>query len=209
MNATRASDISKGVRIEVITIIWMVIEMAISIGAGIAARSVLLTAFGLDSMIELVSGAILLWRLSVESKGKDPKGVEQAEHQATRVVAVTLGLLCAYVLISSVYGLFSHSKPESSIIGIGVSAAALVIMPFLAVTKRRISKRIDSAALAGDAANSITCATMAGTVLVGLVLNTLFGWWWAEYIATLVFLAWLIKETMEVFAEVRDKNKGN
>ena len=209
MNATRASDISKGVRIEVITIIWMVIEMAISIGAGIAARSVLLTAFGLDSMIELVSGAILLWRLSVESKGKDPKGVEQAEHQATRVVAVTLGFLCAYVLISSVYGLFSHSKPESSIIGIGVSAAALVIMPFLAVTKRRISKRIDSAALAGDAANSITCATMAGTVLVGLVLNTLFGWWWAEYIATLVFLAWLIKETMEVFAEVRNKNKGN
>jgi divalent metal cation (Fe/Co/Zn/Cd) transporter len=207
MNTTRASDIRMGVRIEVITIIWMVIEMAVSIGAGIAARSVLLIAFGLDSLIELVSGSILLWRLSVESRGGNLKSVERSERRATWVVAVTLGLLCAYVLVSSIYGLLTHSKPESSVIGISVSAAALVIMPYLAVNKRRISKRIDSAALAGDATNSITCATMAGTVLVGLVLNTLFGLWWAEYIAALVFLVWLTKETLEVFEETRAEKK--
>lgn len=200
---TRATDIRMGVQIEIITIIWMVIEMVVSVGAGIAAKSILLTAFGLDSLIELVSGSILLWRLSIESRGGDLKSVERSERQATWVVAVSLVLLCAYVLISSVYGLFSHSKPESSVIGIGVSAAALFIMPFLAVSKRRISKRIDSAALAGDATNSITCATMAGTVLVGLVLNTLFGLWWAEYIAALIFLIWLIQETREVFEEAR------
>jgi len=207
MNATRTSDIRIGVRIEIITIIWMVIEMAVSIGAGIAARSVLLTAFGLDSLIELVSGSILLWRLSVESQGGDLKSVERAERRATWIVAVTLGLLCVYVLISSVYGLLTHAKPESSIFGIGVSAAALVIMPYLAVTKRRISKRIESAALAADATNSITCATMAGTVLAGLVLNTLFGLWWAEFIAALVFLVWLVRETWEVFEEAREENK--
>ncbi len=207
MNTTRSSDIRLGVRIEIITIVWMVIEMAVSIGAGIAARSVLLTAFGLDSLIELVGGSILLWRLSVESRGGDLKSVERAERRATWVVAVTLGFLCAYVLISSVFGLLTHAKPESSIIGIFVSAAALLIMPYLAVNKRHISKRIDSAALAADATNSITCATMAGTVLVGLVLNTLFGLWWAEYIAALVFLVWLIKETLEVFEEVRGEKE--
>jgi divalent metal cation (Fe/Co/Zn/Cd) transporter len=196
-----------GVRIEFITIIWMVIEMAVSIGAGIAARSVLLTAFGLDSLIELVSGTILLWRLSVESRGEAIKSVKRAERRATRIVAVTLGLLCVYVFISSVYGLLTHAKPESSVIGIGVSAAALVIMPYLAVTKRRISKRIDSDALAADAANSITCASMAGTVLAGLVLNRLFGLWWVEYLAALLFLVWLIRETLEAFEEAREEKK--
>jgi divalent metal cation (Fe/Co/Zn/Cd) transporter len=207
MDITRTSDIRKGLQIEIITILWMVIEMAVAIVAGIAARSVLLTAFGLDSLIELVSGSILLWRLSVENLGGNLKSVVRAEQRATRVVAISLGLLCVYVLISSVYGLLQHSRPESSVIGIGVSAAALLIMPYLAITKRRISKRIDSAALAGDAANSITCATMAATVLAGLALNALFGFWWAEHVAALIFLIWLIRETREVFVETRTENK--
>ncbi len=206
MNATRASDLLIGVRIEIITIIWMVVEMAVSIGAGIAARSVLLTAFGVDSLIELVSGSILLWRLSVESRGGSPERLERVEHRATQVVAISLGLLCAYVLISSVDGLMTHAKPDSSVLGMGVSAAALLIMPYLAVSKRRISKRIHSAALAGDAANSITCATMAGTVLAGLVLNSLFNLWWVEYVAALIFLIWLIKETREVIREAREQS---
>ncbi len=197
-----------GVRIEVVTILWMVIEMTVSIGAGIAARSVLLTAFGVDSLIELVSGSILLWRLSVEQRGGDLVNVKRAERRAAWVVAASLALLCAYVLISSVYLLLTHSQPESSVIGIGISAAALLIMPWLAVSKRKIAKRINSAALAGDAANSLTCAYMAGTVLAGLIFNILFGLWWVEYIAALVFLVWLFRETLEVFAEAReDKNE--
>jgi divalent metal cation (Fe/Co/Zn/Cd) transporter len=205
MDATRASDVKMGVRIEVITILWMVVEMTVSIGAGIAAGSVLLTAFGVDSLIELVSGAILLWRLSTENRGGDLGSVRRAEHRAAWVVAARLSLLCAYVLISSVYLLFIHAKPESSLVGIGISAAALLIMPWLAVSKRRISKRINSAALAGDSANSLTCAYMAATVLVGLVLNALFGLWWIEYAAALVFLAWLVMETREVFIEAREE----
>jgi divalent metal cation (Fe/Co/Zn/Cd) transporter len=205
MDSTRTTDLKMGVRIEVITILWMVVEMSVSIGAGIAARSVLLTAFGVDSLIELVSGSILLWRLSTENRGEDLGSVRQAERRAAWVVAVSLSLLCAYVLISSVYLLLTHAKPESSVIGIGISAAALLIMPWLAVSKRRISKRINSAALAGDSANSMTCAYMAATVLVGLVFNTLFGLWWVEYVAALVFLVWLVLETREVFAEAREE----
>ncbi len=207
MDSNRTTDLKMGVRIEVITILWMVVEMSVSIGAGIAARSVLLTAFGVDSLIELVSGSILLWRLSTENRGEDLGSVRQAERRAAWVVAVSLSMLCVYVLISSVYLLLTHAKPESSVIGIGISAAALLIMPWLAVSKRRISKRINSAALAGDSANSMTCAYMAATVLVGLVFSTLFGLWWVEYVAALVFLVWLVLETREVFAEAREETR--
>lgn|GEM_PF-642353 len=175
--------------------------MAVAIGAGIAAGSLLLTAFGIDSLIELISGGILLWRLRVESRGGDMAQIEQAERRAAWVVAITLGLLCVYVLITAVYSLLVRSKPESSLLGMGASAAAVLIMPFLAVAERRVSSRIQSVALAGDAINSITCAYMAGTVLVGLALNALWGWWWVEDIAALLFLIWLMRETWEAFEE--------
>jgi len=203
VDTTRAAGIRSGIRIEIITVIWMTIEMAVAIFAGILAGSILLTAFGIDSLIELISGGILLWRLQVESRGGEMAQVQQAERRAAWVVATSLGLLCVYVLISAVYSLLTRSKPEGSILGIGVSAAALLIMPYLAVTKRRISGRIKSEALAVDAVNSVTCAYMAGTVLLGLALNTIFGWWWIEYIAALLFLIWLLRETWEAFEEAK------
>lgn len=204
MSAARVDELRAGVRIEVITVIWMVIEAAVSLGAGIVAGSILLTAFGLDSVIELISGSVLLWRLSVESWGGEAERVERVERIATWVVAVTLALLCIYVLVSSVYGLATHARPENSPVGIAVSIAAVVVMPYLAFRKRRIAERVESEALEGDAAESITCAYMAGTVLVGLVLNALFHWWWAEDVAALVFLFWLGRETWEAFEEVRE-----
>jgi divalent metal cation (Fe/Co/Zn/Cd) transporter len=202
MDKIHTNDIRAGVRIEIITIAWMVIEMAVSIGAGIAARSVLLVAFGLDSLIELVSGGMLLWRLNVESRGGDVERVEQAEKRAERVVAVTLALLSVYVLVSAVYGLIAHTTPENSPLGIAVAAGAVLAMPYLAMVKRRIAGRIHSQALAGDAVNSITCAYMAGTVLLGLALFALFGWWWVDKAAALVFLYWLGRETLEMWEEV-------
>ena len=98
-------------------------------------------------------------------------------------------------------------RPESSALGIGVSAAAVLFMPYLAFSKRRIASRIHSQALNSDAANSITCAYMAGTVLLGLALNALFGWWWAEHAAALLFLVWLLWETWESFEEARSEHK--
>jgi divalent metal cation (Fe/Co/Zn/Cd) transporter len=206
MESTPVSAVKQGVRIEVVTIIWMLIEMIISVSAGLAAHSLLLTAFGVDSLIELVSGGILLRRLQMQISEGDLDRVKRAEQRAAWIVAVSLGLLCVYVLISSIHGLLAHSIPDSSPVGILVSAIAMLIMPYLAVTKRRISRIMNSDALAGDAVNSITCAYMAGTVLVGLLLNSLFGWWWSEYAAALVFLLWLVRETLETFEEAR---KGN
>lgn len=204
VDATRIADVRRGVRIEVVTVLWMVIEAAVSIGAGIVAHSILLTAFGIDSVIELISGGVLLWRLSAEVGGGDVERVERIEHRATWLVAITLALLCVYVLVTSIYGLVTQAKPESSLVGIAVSLAAVVIMPWLGISKRRIAGRIDSDALRGDAAETFTCAYMAATVLVGLALNALFHWWWAEYIAALVFLFWLAGETREAFEEARE-----
>jgi len=205
MNTTRAIEVRSGIQIEMITIIWMIIEMIVSVSAGIAAGNILLTAFGIDSLIELVSGGILLWRLKVESRGGDVDRVERAEHRAAWIVAVTLGMLCAYVFISAVYGLVVHAKPENTVLGIGISAAAVLIMPYLVIVKRRVSNRIHSEALAGDAVNSITCAYMASTVLIGLALNALFSWWWIEYVAALLFLVWLVRETLEAVEEARSE----
>ncbi len=201
MNTNRVADVRLGVRIEVISLAWMVVEMVVSIGAGIAAGSVLLAAFGVDSLLEIISGAVLLWRLWVEARGGDLELVEKTEHRATWIVAVTLALLSIYVLVTAVLSLLTQSKPESSPLGIAVSAAALLFMPYLAFTKRRIARRIGSDALAGDAAESITCAYMAATVLGGLLLNALFGWWWIEDVAALLFLVWLVRETWETFEE--------
>ena len=202
--AIRVAAVRSGVRIEIVTVVWMVIEAAVALGAGIVARSILLTAFGLDSLIELVSGSVLLWRLSVETRGGNAERVEGVERTATWVVAISLTLLCLYVLGSAIYGLTVQSRPDSSAAGIAVSFAAVIVMPYLAFRKRRIAGRIDSDALRGDAAESLTCGYMAATVLVGLALNALFHWWWAEDVAALAFLVWLALETREAFEEARE-----
>jgi divalent metal cation (Fe/Co/Zn/Cd) transporter len=203
LQANRAVQVRAGVRIEIFTVIWMVVEAAVSIGAGILAGSALLTAFGLDSVIELVSGAILLWRLLIEARGEDAEHIEQAERRAAWVVSVALALLCLYVLVTAILGLVLRSHPEGSPLGIAISAAAVLVMPWLWFTKRRIATRISSGALGGDAASSLTCGYMAGAVLVGVLLNALFHWWWAEDVAALVFLFFLIAETREAQEEAR------
>jgi divalent metal cation (Fe/Co/Zn/Cd) transporter len=201
----RARELAAGVRFEIITVAWMVVEAVVSIGAGIVAHSFLLTAFGLDSLIELVSGGILLWRLSLDSRGEEVERVERAEHRAEWFVAVSLGLLCLYVLGTAIFGLAARSRPDSSPAGILVSLVAVIVMPYLGVSKRRVAARIESDALKGDAAESFTCAYMAGTVLVGLVLDALLHWWWAEDLAALGFLFWLAGETREALEDARER----
>jgi divalent metal cation (Fe/Co/Zn/Cd) transporter len=206
VQAKRVAQVRIGVRVEVFTVLWMVVEAVVSIAAGVLAHSGLLVAFGIDSVIELVSGAILLWRLSVEARGEETGHIERAEQRAAWVVAVSLVLLCVYVLATAAYGLITRSRPESSLVGVAVSIAALIVMPVLGVTKRRIASRIDSSALRGDAASSFTCGYMAGAVLLGVGLNALFHWWWAEDVASLLFLFWLLGETREALEEAREEH---
>ncbi len=191
-----------------VTVVWMVVEAVVAIGAGVLAASVLLTAFGIDSVIEFVTGGALLWRLGTEARGGDLARVERAENRAAWVTGTGLVALCVYVVASVAFGLFTHARPEGSPVGIGLSVAALIVMPILAWRKRTIAARIDSAALRGDAACSITCAYMAGALLVGLALNAAFHWWWADSVAALGLLYWLVPEAREALEGARAGRSG-
>ena len=196
----RAAALRAGVRVEQVTVGWMAVEAAASIGAGLVARSVLLTAFGIDSIIELVSGGVLLWRLLTEARGGSLERVERAENRAAWITGISLSLLCLYVLAGAAAALLTRTEPDRSVVGIVVALAAVAGMPVLARRKRAIAARIDSPALRGDAACSITCAYMAGTLLIGLLATSAFGWWWADSVAALGLLYWLGREAREALA---------
>jgi divalent metal cation (Fe/Co/Zn/Cd) transporter len=201
VEVARADAVRKGIRLEELTIAWMLIEAAVAIGAGIAARSVLLTAFGVDSVIELLSGVVLYRRLKGDS--------EQLEAKATRISAVLLALLCVYVLVTSMTGLFLRVEPSASIVGIAVSAVALVAMPLLAMAKRRVNVVLQSPSLRADIAETVSCAYLAAVTLAGLVVATVTGWWWIQYAAALVLLGWLVPEAREVIEEWRHNGSNH
>ena len=204
--AARSTALWRGVRLEAVTVAWMAVEAVLAIGAGIAARSVLLTAFGVDSVIELLSGAVLWWRLRVEAGDGEEAAVDMAEKTATRISAVLLVLLCAYVVLSSIAGVLLRFEPERSWLGVAVAASALVLMPWLAGQKRGVNRTLQSPALRADVAESITCAYLAGVTLLGVAVNAVTGWWWVEYLAAIALLRWLIPEAREAVEAALSSN---
>ena len=199
----RAGQLRLGVRIELVTIIWMTIEASIAIVTGFATHSVSLQGFGIDSIIELISGGVLLWRLRVEQRGGTTGVVEWAERRAAWITAISLFALAVYIVGDSAFAFLTRSHPEASWWGIGLAIAATIIMPLLWRGKLRVARRIESAALKADAMCSITCAYMAITLLVGLLLNEFFGWWWADPLAALVLVYFIVKEGREALHEAR------
>ena len=200
---SQAHAARQAVRLEIVTVIWMALEAALAIGAGVVARSVVLTAFGVDSVVELLSGTVLVWRMSVEAGGAGIARVDRVERRATIAAAVLLVLLCAYVVISSAGGLLLGIRPDGSVLGIVVAAVAVIGMPLLAGAKRRVNRRLQSAALRADIAETVTCAYMAGVTLAGVALSMLPGAWWLQYVAALALLIWLVPETKEALEAAR------
>ncbi|MBV9230433.1 MAG: cation transporter [Chloroflexi bacterium] len=200
---TRTEQVRLGVWIELVTIVWMVIEGSVAIIVGFATRSVSLQGFGIDSIIELIAGGVLLWRLLIEQRGGSSESIERAERRAAWITAYSLFALAVYILGDSAYTFISRTRPESSWWGVGLAVAAAIIMPLLWQGKLRVAKRIGSAALKADAACSVTCAYMSLTLLAGLLLNRLFGWWWADPLAALVLIYFLVQEGREALHEAR------
>ena len=201
--STRTGQLRLGVRIELVTIVWMTIEASVALSVGFMTQSVSLQGFGMDSIIELLAGSILLWRLLVEQRGGSVEVVEQAERRASWVTAIGLFALAAYIVANSAFSLITQTKPEASWWGVGLAIAAAIIMPLLWQGKLRVAKQIGSAALKADAACSVTCAYMSLTLLVGLLLNRLFGWWWADPLAALGLLYFIMREGREALQEAR------
>lgn len=200
---TRTSNVRQGVWIELVTILWMTIEASIAITVGFATHSVSLQGFGIDSIVELIAGGILLWRLLVEQRGGSVERIEQAERRASWVTAMSLFALAVYIVGDSALTFLTRTRPESSWWGVGLAIAAAIIMPLLWQGKLRVARRIGSAALNADAACSVTCAYMSLTLLLGLLLNRFFGWWWADPLAALVLVYFLVQEGREALHEAR------
>jgi len=205
MMITRKTFLRQGILLEWFTISWNFLEAIIAITAGIIAGSIALKGFGLDSVIELMSGTVLLWRLTAEFKSKDRTDLEILENKASFIVGVTFFVLTAYVLYESGSMLLNKEIPAESNIGIVLAILSLIIMPVLAFGKMKVANRINSKALKADAKETIACSYLSFTLLLGLSLNALLGWWWADPVAALLMIPWLIKEGWELIEESREK----
>lgn len=178
-------------RVQIVTIAWMSVEALVSLFAAWRASSPALLAFGGDSAVELFSAVVVLWRFRARDAHED------AERQAARVAAALLFALAAYVVITSVASLLGYSEPKLTILGIGVLIAAVVVMPWLAREKRRLSAATGSAALRADAAQSALCAYLSLIALSGLAVNAIWHLKWADPVAALVVLPLIVWEGRE------------
>lgn len=171
---------------------WHLVEFLIAVGAGLAAGSIALLGFGFDSLIESLAGFIILWRFAVRRAH-----LESAERRAQQLVAGSYFVLAAYVGVESVRTLLGSGHPDVSWIGIGLAAFTAPTMPLLARAKRRVGRRLDSAATVSEASQNLICAYLSVALLVGLGANALFGWWWADPTAALVIAAVAVREGRE------------
>jgi len=190
----RQDLVRRGRRLEYFTIGYNSAEGLVSIFAGIIAGSVSLVGFGLDSAIEVVSGAALMWRLGHDLNSSVSAQVERI---ALRIVGGCFVALAIYIAYESGSALIGHRAPERSIPGILVAAVSVVVMPLLARAKRRVAAGIRSGAMNADSRQADFCAYLSAILLGGLLLNALFGWWWADPIAGLVMVPIIAKEGVE------------
>jgi divalent metal cation (Fe/Co/Zn/Cd) transporter len=174
------------------TISYNVIEAIIALAAGVAASSTALIAFGLDSIVEVLSAAAVAWQFSA----RDP---EARERVALRVIAFSFFALAVYIIVDAGLSFFGPREAEHSPVGIVLAAVSLVVMPALSWFERRTGRELGSATAIADSKQTLLCAYLSGALLIGLLLNTLFGWAWADSIAALVIAGWAIKEGIEAW----------
>lgn len=181
----RGSLIRRGRRLAYLTIIWNSLEGIIAVSAGILAGSIALVGFGVDSVIEVSSGAIILWRLV---------SGEHREELALKLVGVSFLALAAYVGFDAVKSLWLIEPPDASYIGIALAALSLIVMPWLARAKRKVASQLNSRAMHADSRQTDICAYLSAILLGGLTLNAVFGWWWADPVAALVMVPIIARE---------------
>ena len=200
MSAARAALLSRGLRLEYVTVGWNIAEGLIAVGAGLAAGSVALIGFGVDSFVESISGSVLIWRLRAEATGgADEERIEHIERRAARLVAVSFVVLAVYVGYEAIRTLIGQERPEASPVGIALTALSLAVMLWLARAKRETGEALGSRALIADSHQTFACWYLSATTLTGLALNAAFGLWWADPIAALVIVVFLGREAREAW----------
>jgi divalent metal cation (Fe/Co/Zn/Cd) transporter len=203
----RADLLRRALRLEYLTVGWNVVEGVIAVAAAVAAGSVALLGFGIDSFVETTSGGILVWRLRAERGGLDHHAIERLDHRARKLVAVSLFILAAYVVVDATKALWLRERPEGTLVGIALTTVSLVVMMWLARAKRRAAKALGSRAMEADAFQTTACWWLSLVTLGGIGLNALLGWWWADPVAALGMTYFLVREGREAW-EGRDECCG-
>jgi divalent metal cation (Fe/Co/Zn/Cd) transporter len=198
-SSERSTLVREAFRLEWLTMAWMVIEAVVAVASGIAAGSVVLLAFGLDSIIELLSAGVLIWRLSVELRHGQTFS-ESAERLASRIGGTLLFALTVYVVVSAGWSLWTQHGAEFSIPGLVISILAIPIMRYLARRKIALADKLGSRAPRADAMESITCGWLSLVVVVSLVAQAVLGAWWVDPVGSLAIVWLLVKEGREAWA---------
>jgi divalent metal cation (Fe/Co/Zn/Cd) transporter len=190
----RSHLVARGRRLEYLTIAWNGFEAAVALISGVLSGSVALVGFGLDSVIETVSAGILLWRLHADADATRRERVERIAH---RLVGACFLLLAVYITSESVHALWRREQPGRSLPGILIAVAAVIVMPLLGRAKRSVAARLSSGALRSDSRQADFCAYLSAILLLGLLLNALLGWWWADAAAALVMVPIIAREGVQ------------
>ncbi len=202
----RANLVRRGRRLEYFTIAWNSLEGLVAILSGLIAGSIALVGFGFDSLIEVTSGAALLWRLSADVNEEKRDRIEAV---TLRIVGACFIALTLYVSYESITSLMRREAPERSVPGIILAIASLIAMPLLARAKRRVARGINSGAMFADARQTDFCVYLSAILLGGLLLNALLGWWWADPVAALVMAPLIGKEGVEALQGKTCCNEGS
>jgi divalent metal cation (Fe/Co/Zn/Cd) transporter len=187
----RIEHLRWGRKLEYFTIGWNVVEAGVAIGAGWMAGSIALIGFGADSLIESLSGSILLWRLF------SPVHDQSREQTALKLVGISFLILAGYVAFDALKSLLTYEPPDTSPVGIGLAIVSLILMPLLARAKRRSAVNLNSRAMKADSRQTDLCAYLSAILLGGLVFNALLGWWWADPVAALIMVPIIGREGFE------------
>lgn len=191
----RSAVVRRARYLNAFTIGWNVLEGVVAVGAGLAAGSLSLVGFGLDSGIEVSAALVLTWRLAHEKRG----GCHQeADKRAQRGIAICFAALATYVLLFSAFDLVAGHRPEESLIGIAIAVLSLVVMPALARAKRRTASELGSRAAEAEAGQTDLCTMLSAALLIGLGAHAMFGWWWADSVAAVgigAAAAWMAVRT--------------
>ena len=194
-STTRATLLRRALWLAVFTVSWNLVEGVVAITAATAAGSRALIGFGVDSFVESISAGVLIWRLRIEQRA--PARAEQVEARALRLIGIAFLALAALVGVESVRSLLAGDQPDTSAVGIALTALSLVVMPILARAKRNVGLEMGDRSVTADSAQTQACAYLSAVVLAGLVLNAAFGWWWADPIAALGVVVFLVLEGRE------------
>jgi divalent metal cation (Fe/Co/Zn/Cd) transporter len=187
----------RGLVLAGLTIGWNVVEALVAVVAGIAAGSIALIGFGVDSVIEVLSAWVVVWQFRGELRGGYD---EDRERVAMRLIGLSFFVLAAYVVVEAGRTLLAaDTETHGSVAGIVLAGLSLVVMPVLAWAKRRTADRLGSPTLRADASETMVCAWLSAALLAGLALNALAGWWWADPLAALVIAAFAVHEGLEAF----------